>query len=98
MDTPYPRARGRATQQRTMRSSHPADSEPSFREVTARELSRSTSEVLRGLNDDERIVITRHGTPIAVLLSVEQGLDFLLAHSEELVEARLVARDELGLG
>lgn len=44
-----------------------------------RELSRNTSGVLRQARELERVIITRHGHPIAVLLSVVACMDLVVA-------------------
>jgi prevent-host-death family protein len=53
----------------------PADSSPTLQEVSLRALNRHTSEVIGGVRDGERVVITRYGIPIAVLLSVADALE-----------------------
>jgi hypothetical protein len=43
----------------------------------------------------ERAIVTRDGQPAAVLLGVDQAIDFLLVSSEEFVRMRMRAREEL---
>jgi prevent-host-death family protein len=43
-------------------------------EVSARELSRDTSEVLARVGAGGRAVITKHGRPIAVLMEVDEAV------------------------
>jgi prevent-host-death family protein len=52
-----------------------ADSSPALREVSLRALNRHTSDVIGGIRDGERVVITRYGIPVAVLLSVADALE-----------------------
>jgi prevent-host-death family protein len=66
-----------------------------IREVSVRELSRDTTRILRGVSAGERIIVTRHGQPAAVLLSVEDAMELILVSSEEFVRMRLRAREEL---
>jgi prevent-host-death family protein len=51
---------------------------PPIMEVTVRELSRDTSAVLGRAREHERLIITRHGHPIAVLLSVVACIDLVV--------------------
>jgi len=75
---------------------HPLEAHrPTIHEVSVRELNRSTSQVLGMARDGARIIVTRHGEPIAVVLSVDQAIDLLLASSEEFVRMRMAAREEL---
>jgi prevent-host-death family protein len=53
-----------------------------FREATVRELSRDTSRLLREVREEGRIIVCRHGDPVAVILSVEDGLDWALSRME----------------
>lgn len=65
------------------------DSPPSVREVQIRALSRETPWVVGSICDGERSVITRHGEPLAVLLSVRDAIElFLVAGGglEEIVD------------
>jgi prevent-host-death family protein len=45
-----------------------------MREVSVRELSRNTSEVLRHVKAGGRALVTKHGAPVAVLLELEEAL------------------------
>jgi prevent-host-death family protein len=67
-----------------------------IREVGVRELNRGTTRVLEMALAGERVIVTRDGQPIAVLLSVDQAIELLLFSSEEFVRMRLRARQELG--
>jgi prevent-host-death family protein len=69
-----------------------------FREVKVRDLSRKTAEVLAAAASGERVIVTRHGEPIAVLIATEQAIDWFIASSEEFLRMRLEARTERGRG
>jgi len=69
-----------------------------IREVGVRELKSGASAVLDGVVDGERVIVTRNGHPIAVMLSIEQAIDLFLTSSEEFVQMRLEAREELEAG
>jgi prevent-host-death family protein len=66
-----------------------------IREVGVRELKSEASRVFDGVVDGERVIVTRNGHPIAVMLSIEQAIDLFLTSSDEFVRMRLRARDEL---
>jgi prevent-host-death family protein len=63
-------------------------------EVSVRELSRETSAVLRRARDFERIIVTRHGHPVAVVLSVAACID-LVVSEEHPMSAHRVRRARL---
>jgi prevent-host-death family protein len=65
------------------------------REVTVRELSRSTGNVVAEVSAGTRVVVTRHGSPVALILAIDDAIDVFLAHAEEFVRMRLAAREEL---
>jgi prevent-host-death family protein len=72
------------------------ENEPAaIREVSVRELKQAMSRVLAGVVDGERVIVTRHGRPTAVILSIEQAVDLFLVSSEQFVLMRLEAREEL---
>ena len=60
-----------------------------------RELSRATASVLEEVSAGKRMVITRHGNPVALILSIDDATELFLAHAEEFVRMRLAAREEL---
>jgi prevent-host-death family protein len=71
-------------------------SSPTIREVGIRELKRDGSRILsRVERDGERVVVTRHGRPVGVILAVEDAVDLFLLSSDQYVEMRLRAREEL---
>ena len=71
------------------------DEPAAIREVSVGELKSGVSQVLGGVVDGERVIVTRNGHPIAVILYIEQAVDLFLSSSEEFVRMRLRARKEL---
>jgi prevent-host-death family protein len=47
------------------------------REVPLRELNRRTSDVISGLRDGDRLVVTRYGVPVAVMLSIADAFELI---------------------
>jgi prevent-host-death family protein len=43
----------------------------------------------------ERLIVTRNGRPVAVILGIDSALDWLVASAEEFVRLRLAASAEL---
>jgi prevent-host-death family protein len=75
------------------------DAEPSsIREVSVRELNRRTTQVLADVRGGRRVVVSRHGRPVALLLGIDEAVELLLANSEEFVRLRLAAREDLAEG
>jgi prevent-host-death family protein len=58
-------------------------------EATVRELSRDTCSVLRSACEHRRIIITRHGHPVAVLLSIADCIDLVVANEVNLPRPRV---------
>jgi prevent-host-death family protein len=65
------------------------------REVGVKELKERTSEVIERVASGERVAVTRRTEPAAVILSIDEALEFVIAHAEDFVLARGRARDEL---
>jgi prevent-host-death family protein len=63
-----------------------------LREIGIKELKNSASRVIAEVETGERVVVTKRGRPAAVIMSMEDVEDFVLAHAEEYVEMRLKAR------
>jgi antitoxin (DNA-binding transcriptional repressor) of toxin-antitoxin stability system len=66
--------------------------------VTTRELSRATCSVLHRIRDHERIIVTRHGHPVAVMLSVPACIELIVSEERAMParrEARARAKREL---
>ncbi len=72
MDRPYLRGKG------DVGRFEPRDT----RVVGVRELSRDTSKLLEEVRNYGRLIVCRHGEPVAVILSVEDGLDWVLGRME----------------
>lgn len=60
-------------------------------EISVSELARRASAVIGG----ERVIVSRNGRPAAVILAIRDGVDALLAGSEEFAALRRDARDEI---
>lgn len=61
-------------------------------EIGIKELASRTSRVIESVEDGERVVVTKRGRPAAVIMSVDEAEDFVLAHAEEFVKMRLSGR------
>jgi prevent-host-death family protein len=68
------------------------------RELGIRELRNGLSRVLAELPTEGRVLITKHGRPIALLITVEESYDYVLAFAEEFAKARLEAREAHSAG
>ena len=62
-------------------------------EATISELNRAPSRLVERAIAGERVVITRHHEPVALLVSIDVGLDLLLAGSEWFAQMRREAHD-----
>jgi prevent-host-death family protein len=69
-----------------------------IREVSLTQLDRKTFETVRATIEGERVIVTKHGSPVAVLVGIEDGIDLLLAGSERFALLRREAREELSSG
>jgi prevent-host-death family protein len=49
-----------------------------IREVGARELRHQTATVIGSVRDGERLILTRHGQPQALVLSIDDGIELLI--------------------
>ncbi len=63
-------------------------------EIGIKELKNTTSRVIEDVESGERVVVTKRGRPAAVIMSMEDAEDFVLAHAEEFVRMRLAGRRE----
>jgi prevent-host-death family protein len=63
-------------------------------EIGVKELKNRASEVIDAVASGERVIVTRRTELAAVILSIDEALDFVLAHAEEFVQARHRARSE----
>jgi prevent-host-death family protein len=64
-------------------------------EVSVRELTRATSRMVARPSAGERLIVTRSGQPVAVVLGIDDALDWLVASADEFVRLRMAAREEL---
>lgn len=64
-------------------------------EVSVRGLNRATSRVIDRASAGERIIVTRNGQPIAVILSLDDAAEWLVASADQFVRLRISAREEL---
>ena len=69
--------------------------EPRISEVGVRELSRATSRMVRLALRGERLIVTRNGQPVAVILGVDDAVEWLVASADEFERLRMAAREEL---
>jgi prevent-host-death family protein len=67
-------------------------------EIGVKELKNTASRVLEEVEGGERVVVTKRGRPTAVIMSIEDAEDFVLAHAEEFAEMRLQGRREHAAG
>ena len=61
-------------------------------EVGIKDLKNSASRVIQSVEEGERVIITKRGRPAAVIMSLDDAEDFVLAFAEEFVEMRLSGR------
>lgn len=61
-------------------------------EIGIRELKNTASRVIDDVEAGERVVVTKRGRPAAVIMSIDDAEDFVLAHAEEFVRMRLRGR------
>jgi prevent-host-death family protein len=69
-----------------------------LREIGIKELKNTASRVIEEVEAGERVVVTRRGRPTALILSMEDAEDFVLAYAEEFVEMRQRGRREYAEG
>jgi prevent-host-death family protein len=67
-------------------------------EIGVKQLKNTASRVLDEVEDGERVIVTKRGHPTAVIMSMEDAEDFVLAHAEEFAEMRLKGRREHAAG
>lgn len=61
-------------------------------EIGIKELKNTLSRVIDDVEAGERVVVTKRGRPAAVIMSIDDAEDFVLAHAEEFVRMRLRGR------
>jgi prevent-host-death family protein len=69
-----------------------------LREIGIKELKNTASRVIEEVESGERVVVTKRGRPTALILSMEDAEDFVLAYAEEYVEMRREGRREYAAG
>lgn len=69
-----------------------------LREIGIKELKNTASRVIEEVESGERVVVTKRGRPTALILSMEDAEDFVLAYAEEFVEMRQQGRREYDEG
>jgi prevent-host-death family protein len=57
-------------------------------EIGIKELKNNASRVVGEVEAGERVVVTKRGRPAAVIMSMEDAEDFVLANAEEYVRMR----------
>jgi prevent-host-death family protein len=67
-------------------------------EATVTELNRGVSAFIERAESGERVVVTRHRRPVAVIVSIEDAVELLLAGSERFALMRREAREQLEAG
>jgi prevent-host-death family protein len=68
------------------------------RAVSITEFSRAVSATIEQVIAGDRVIVTRHGLPVAVLMSIGAGFEALLAGSESFALLRREAREQFGRG
>ena len=66
--------------------------------VTATELGKTVSSVLNRVAAGQRVVVTRNGRRVALIVGLEDAIEVMLAGSEQFAALRREARDELEAG
>lgn len=61
-------------------------------EIGIKQLKNTASRVIDDVEAGERVIVTKRGRPAAVIMSIDDAEDFVLAHAEEFVEMRLSGR------
>lgn len=67
-------------------------------EIGIKELKNTASRVIEEVEAGERVIVTKRGRPTAVIMSMEDAEDFVLAYASEFAEMRLRGRREYAAG
>jgi prevent-host-death family protein len=67
-------------------------------EIGIKQLKNTASKVIEDVEAGERVVVTKRGRPAAVIISIEDAEDSVLAHAEEFLRMRLAGRREYERG
>jgi prevent-host-death family protein len=65
-----------------------------MREIGIKELKDNASRVIGEVEAGQRVIVNKRGRPVAVIMSMEEAEDFVLANAEEYVRMRLDGRRE----
>jgi prevent-host-death family protein len=68
-----------------------------IREVPVGVLNRRTSAVLRMVDRGERVIVSRHGRPLAVIIPIDRALE-LFVGGEQFIQSRLAPGVDEGPG
>jgi prevent-host-death family protein len=74
-----------------------SDHQP-VRAVAVSELDRGASAVLADVARGTRVIVTKHGMPSALIVSIADGVEVMLAGSESFALLRREAREQLEAG
>ncbi len=74
-----------------------SDEQP-IREISVTRLGRNPSAAIDAAEAGERVIVTREGRPVAVLVGCGHGIDLMLAGAERFVLLRREAREDLERG
>jgi prevent-host-death family protein len=66
--------------------------------VSVTELDRSVSAVLALVNRGERVIVTKHGMPVAAMFSISDAFEVMIAGSETFALLRREAREQFEAG
>jgi prevent-host-death family protein len=66
--------------------------------VSVTELNRAPSATIETAIAGKRVIVTRHGVPVAVILSIDDGFEAMLAGSESFALLRREAREQFERG
>lgn len=61
-------------------------------EIGIKQLKNTASRVIDDVESGERVIVTRRGRPAAVIMSIDDAEDFVLAHAKEFARMRLAGR------
>ena len=67
-------------------------------EIGITQLGNGASRVIRAVEGGDRVLVTNRGRAAAVILSVEEAEDYLLAHDPEFARRREEARRDFKKG
>jgi len=67
-------------------------------EVGVKQLKNATSRVIEQVEGGERVIVTKRGRPAAVIMSIADAEDYVLAHAEEFLKMRLEGRRDYERG